>query len=193
MLLFHHHQCTSTMLVFQRWVSNYLIRIAGKVGKQIGPFCTALCTQHTCIATWTNSVIAAAVPLLPTQHTNERLIIHIPRKNVDSSIYITMSDLTFLSHSSYCCPFDDNIQCSAVGWGIQLKWLYLLRQRCCDVPATQTHSPKPASAQKRGLPLPCHACQNVRRGATEGQLEWARAICVKERGVGVELQGLSLV
>lgn len=43
------------------------------------------------------------------------------------------------------------------------------------MPATQTHSPKPASAQKRGLPLPCHACQNVRgRGGGGGNRGAAR-------------------
>lgn len=99
MLLFHHHQCISTTMVFQKWVSNYLIRTAGKVGEQIGSFCTSLCTLSP--QRWTNSV------LREPHHTQPQWKCWLVNLH-------WMSDLTTLLRSSYCCPYKDNIRCSAL-------------------------------------------------------------------------------
>lgn len=62
---------------------------------------------------------------------------------------------------------------------MQLKWLYLLRQRCCDVPATQKHNPKAASAQKWDLALPWHICQNESGGWHAGsQIRLKEYVCL---------------
>lgn len=82
-----------------------------------------------------------------------------------SALLFTSKDLR-LPRSSFYCPHFLMVPSGALCGlrKMQLKWLYLLRQRCCNVPATQKHNPKAASAQKWDLALPWHACQNESGG-----------------------------
>lgn len=67
---------------------------------------------------------------------------------------------------------------------MQLKWLYLLRQRCFHMPDTQKQSPKPASAQKWDLALPWHACQNESGGWHTGSQIWVKeCVCMCVCGI----------
>lgn len=63
------------------------------------------------------------------------------------------------------------------------------------MPASQQHSPQPASAQKWGFPLHVRSVR-MRDGVKERQIERATAICMKEKGgvgCGDQPQGLSPV
>lgn len=76
-------------------------------------------------------------------------------------------------------PFPDGTQrCTLWAEKMQLKWLYLLRQRYFHVPDTQKHSPKPARAQEWDLALPWHACQNESGGwHTGSQIRVKECVC----------------
>lgn len=96
------------------------------------------------------------------------------------ALLFTSKDLRIPCSSFYCPHFlmvPNGALCGLRK--MQLKWLYLLRQRCCDVPASQKHNPKAASAQKWDLALPWHACQNESGGWHAGsQIRVKEYVCV---------------
>lgn len=190
MLLFHHHQCVSTTMVFQKSVSNYLIRTAGKVWEQMGSFCTSLCTLS--LQRWTNSLLLCPCSQLNTQMRD----LTQPQWKCRLVNLHSMPDLTILLRSSYCWPYNDNIRWSAlldkeynpngsISWGRSVVV-------CQPLWSTAQNQLVHRCGAYHCLVMPVRKWGGG--GGLQRQLQqWAGAMCVKERGLGVELQGLSLV
>lgn len=76
-----------------------------------------------------------------------------------------------------------------MGWGTPCKRLYLLKQRCGEKPPGRT-----GSAEKWGLLLPCHACQNERWAEREADRASKGVMSKWVAGEGKDqLLGLSLM
>lgn len=189
-----------TVLVFHGWIDKNPIRTAGNLGKLSDLFCTSLCAHHPRTARQhgrtqqlPSNCSPTHMPSLKaqTRHSHHACTLEkcwLPNLH-------PMSNLTGVSDSSCCCPFDDNIQPNSlwaeeynsngfISWGRGAVM--------CQALSSTAH--KPLVHRSRAYHFHVMPVR-MREEVTGRQIEWGKEICVKEKGVGerVQLQVLSVV